>query len=102
MPDLTYTGPFPRGEVRTADRLVPFTKGTTVEFTDDEAKHLGDEWAGDTAPDTVAEIKKWVGDDPDRAQQALDAETARSKPRKTLVDFLTTIATPGDNNAQEG
>jgi hypothetical protein len=38
------------------------------------------------------EILGWVGDDPDRARRALDAEQARDKPRSTLVSTLTKVA----------
>lgn len=45
--------------------------------------------AGEPPDDaTVDEVKAWVGDDPDRARQALDAEQQRDKPRTTLVDAL--------------
>lgn len=40
-------------------------------------------------PENIADIMKWVGDDPDRMQAALDAELAKDKPRSTLVDSLT-------------
>lgn len=38
------------------------------------------------------EILTWVGDDTDRARQALAAEQAREKPRSTLVAALTKLA----------
>jgi hypothetical protein len=38
------------------------------------------------------EILAWVGDDPDRAQDALDAEGDRAKPRNSLVAKLEEIA----------
>lgn len=50
-----------------------------------------------TAPDagpedvpsgTVPEVMTWVGDDPVRAQKALDAEVENDKPRKGLVEQL--------------
>ena len=40
---------------------------------------------------TVADVLDWVGDDPELAQAALDAEEDRSKPRVTLIDQLETI-----------
>jgi hypothetical protein len=36
---------------------------------------------------TIEEVKAWVGDDPDRAQQALDAEREGAN-RQTLVSYL--------------
>lgn len=44
MPERTYTGFAPRGEVHLPDRRVPFTRGTPVDFTAEEAELLGDEW----------------------------------------------------------
>ena len=40
---------------------------------------------------TIDEVEEWVGDDPDRARQALAAEQARPEPRKTLVAKLERI-----------
>lgn len=37
---------------------------------------------------TIAEVLEWVGEDVDRAQQALDEENYKDSPRKTLVDEL--------------
>lgn len=39
----------------------------------------------------VQAVKSWVGDDKDRAQQALEAEQKRDKPRSTLVNDLNEI-----------
>jgi hypothetical protein len=45
--------------------------------------------AANAVPDgTVAEINDWVGDNTDRAQQALDAEEKREKPRVSLLNSL--------------
>lgn len=41
---------------------------------------------------TADEVLERVGDDPAKAQAALDAENASDKPRKTLVEKLSTIA----------
>lgn len=54
-------------------------------------------------PPKVSEVLAQVGDDPEAAQAALDAEQARENPRTTLVDGLQKIidaATGGEN--QEG
>lgn len=37
---------------------------------------------------TVDAIESWVADHPDEAQEYLDAENAKSKPRSSLVDSL--------------
>ena len=50
---------------------------------------------------TVAQVIEWVGDDPDRAEEALQLEESRPDgPRKTLTDVLTPIAIKPP--AQEG
>lgn len=49
--------------------------------------------ADDTAvpAGSIAAIERWVGDDADRAKQALEAEQAAENPRSTLVDALTKL-----------
>ena len=46
------------------------------------------------ADGTVDEVLAAVGDDPERAKAALDAEKASPRPRTTLVDRLSTTANP--------
>jgi hypothetical protein len=47
---------------------------------------------GETPPDgTASNVLDWVGDNPARARQALEAEQRREKPRTTLVAALTRI-----------
>lgn len=49
----------------------------------------------EAVPDgSAAEVLAWVGDDQDRAAAALTVEQASAKPRSTLVDQLTRLATP--------
>jgi hypothetical protein len=50
----------------------------------------------DNVPDrhTVEEVLAEVGDDPERAARALDAERASAKPRKSLVEGLERILNP--------
>lgn len=73
------------------------TRGRTWEL--EQAKRLILENSGKSAPSaapsgdevpegTVDEVLAWVGDDKDRAQQALDAEEDSDKPRSTLVEAL--------------
>jgi hypothetical protein len=46
----------------------------------------------DSVPEgTVNEVNEWVDGDADRARRALDAENARSKPRKSLVEDLNNV-----------
>lgn len=42
---------------------------------------------------TIEEISQWVGEDPARAQRALDAERERAQPRSTLVAALDKLVT---------
>lgn len=52
-----------------------------------------DEAPTDFDPDgTAADILAWVGEDPDRAAEALEAEQAKGKPRSTLVKALEKLA----------
>jgi hypothetical protein len=41
---------------------------------------------------TIDEVMAWVGTDPARARQALDAENAKPSPRSTLVSQLEPLA----------
>lgn len=45
---------------------------------------------------TAAEILAWVGEDQDRAKEALEAEQAKEKPRSTLVKQLEKLAGSGE------
>jgi len=56
----------------------------------------GDPPAGPPVEGTIDDLIKWVGDDPERARQALDAEQAKDKPRSTVVKRLVVLT--GDDN----
>jgi hypothetical protein len=58
---------------------------TSMEFTD-EIESDGRAW--DVPDGTVADVLEWVGDDPDRANAALEAEES-GKRRKGVLDALT-------------
>ena len=58
-----------------------------------------DEAPAAAAEETVDEVLARVGDDPEAAAAALEAEQARSKPRTTLVTALQRIATPTGQEA---
>lgn len=45
---------------------------------------------------TIGDLMAWVGDDPDRAARALEAEQAKDKPRSTFVKQLTAITGADD------
>lgn len=49
---------------------------------------------------TSTEVKEWVGDDPQRAQAALDKEQANEKPRSTLTEDLQEIVDKAANSGQ--
>ncbi|MFF4536547.1 hypothetical protein [Streptomyces aureus] len=77
-----------------------------VEPLDGEARALfeGDAPAADNEPAdgeldieaTAADVLDWVGDDPERASEALAAEQAKDKPRSTLVKQLEKLADSGE------
>lgn len=59
----------------------------------DEGVGQGDEPPAELDIDGVAkDVLAWVGDDPDRADEALEAEQAKDSPRSTLVKALQKIA----------
>jgi hypothetical protein len=71
-----------------------------VEPVDDEARALLEAPQEGSAPPaeldidgTAADVLAWVGEDPDRAEEALAAEQAKDKPRSTLVKQLEKLAT---------
>lgn len=45
----------------------------------------------DEVPSHAADVKTWVGGDPERAQRALDQENERSNPRSGLVEHLESL-----------
>lgn len=54
--------------------------------------------------DTVSGWLSWVDGDPERAEHALNRESARSRPRQSLLDAIAEILTPtteADQAAQE-
>ena len=55
------------------------------DLNEDPAEPEVEELADDA---TAAEVLEWVGDNPDRAAEALEAEQAKDKPRSTLVKQL--------------
>jgi hypothetical protein len=48
---------------------------------------------------TIPEVKRWVGEDTDRAQVALDREGDRENPRSTLVDYLQDMLADDDDDS---
>lgn len=47
----------------------------------------------------IREVLEWVGDEPIRAQAALDAERKQDRPRVTLIEDLERLATVEDDGA---
>lgn len=75
--------------------------GASVEPLDGDAKAFGQAPAAeDPAAEaaeldidaTAADILAWVGEDSERAAEALEAELAKDKPRSTLVKQLEKLA----------
>lgn len=103
-------------EVKGGLALFLLETGAQVEPLDDDAKAwkpasetgVGDEDSGETVEDdldpgeldidaTAADVLDWVGDDPDRAAEALAAEQAKDKPRSTLVKALEKVASQDED-----
>lgn len=80
--------------------------GAPVEPLDDEARAVLASTSGELAPkeppaeldiDAKADdVLAWVGEDPERAAEALAAEQAKDKPRSTLVKQLEKLAGSGE------
>lgn len=67
--------------------------GSAVEPVKDGDEQHGPDGGESKVPDGSAkDVLDWVGDDPERAQAALDAEAAKDKPRSTLQADLKKIA----------
>ena len=94
---------FPPGEEFDGDlarHLATTSEEESVEIleADPEPEPEGEELEADggdaDAPDeldidgTAQQVLAWVGDDPERAEEALAAEQAKDKPRSTLVKAL--------------
>jgi hypothetical protein len=58
----------------------------------DNASERSDGDGGLDIDGTAAQILDWVGDDPERARAALNAENEKDKPRSTLVKKLEELA----------
>lgn len=89
--NVTYDGPHSGVNVLALDRKVK--RGETIEVPGELGAQLVEQgWlpAASKAP-TVAEIIAGVGDDPVAATDALAAEQASDKPRKSLVEGLQAV-----------
>jgi hypothetical protein len=74
-----------------------------VDENEGQAPPAGDPGTGDEVPDGTAEVVlAWVGDDVDRARQALAAEGERAKPRAGVTAKLTELITPQAPPAGDG
>lgn len=61
-----------------------------------QAKASDAELPDDVSDFTVAEVERWVTDNPDQAEQVFVAETDRDAPRTTLVAWLESFMTSRD------
>ncbi|MET9729692.1 hypothetical protein ABZZ79_03195 [Streptomyces sp. NPDC006458] len=105
----------PGQEIKGDTAVYLLRNGAAVDPCDDEAEELAqalaaegqDDEPEETEPDddqtpaelditgSVPHVLAWVGEDPERARQALAAELAQDKPRSTLVKQLEKTAEPG-------
>jgi hypothetical protein len=76
----------PPGRAATAEPAVAEVPATVPDLPQDS------QLDGDVPQGNAEEVLAWVGDDPDRARQALDAEQARDKPRTGVAAKLTKLA----------
>lgn len=105
---LTYEGSSLKGRVVLPTRTVFFARGDSRDFTADEAAVLDPvDWTGDRLKPagppagSIADVLAWVDGDPERAAQALAAETA-GKSRGSLIKQLTELSdgATGTNNEE--
>ena len=68
----------------------PFS-GKSFITREDEASKVSDSGKPIAPAGTAVELKNWVGNNPELAGIALEAELARAHPRMTLVEHLETI-----------
>lgn len=77
--------------------------GETVEVDDELGERLAEQpdvWevADGSSRPTIERVKADVGDDPDKARQALAVELECDKPRKSLVSHLEEIAATSEED----
>ncbi len=83
--------------------------GRTIVVADDRvaAVHARSGWertdalaqqADETMPEHADDLIAWIGDDPERAHQALEAESTRPKPRTTVTEHIESVL---DTESQE-
>ena len=65
------------------------------------AKSSGADTSNDVPEGSVDEVLEWVGDDKTKALAALDAENAKSSPRKTAIEELENLLTKDDSETEE-
>lgn len=90
LPGWQKLGWEPIGESHSLEELQ--TAAVEAEIARTAAQSEAEAVAEDVEDHTIKEVLDEVGDDPVKAQAALDAENATEKPRKTLVAALTKVA----------
>jgi hypothetical protein len=101
LPLMTATGWEPVGEA-TADRMDLLRRADQEVMDADDLDAVRAEEAAHTAvAGRAADVLDAVGDDPDAARAALEAERGKEKPRTTLVTQLQRIADAGPPANQE-
>lgn len=87
--------PGPGWDQRTFDQRVAAGELTVLETVDGDPPAPKVEAKPEPRALTVDDVLSMVGDDPDRARAALEAEQSAEKPRVTLVKALEEIAGEG-------
>jgi hypothetical protein len=86
---MTSTGGF--AYLRTgAERAAEFAAANAAETQPEEPQTAAEAAATDDYPEdgTIPEVKAWIGDSIERANEAFDRESDRANPRSTLIDWL--------------
>ena len=85
MPDGGFTY-FRSGAEREAEvEVAPQAEEQVEPEPEDDDDEVGDEYPEDG---TIPAVKRWIGEDVERAQYAYDQEQQRDTPRSTLLEFL--------------
>jgi hypothetical protein len=68
-----------------------------------KSKQQDQQQASNEPPDgTSAEVMEWVGDDPQKAQAALDKEQSHERPRSGLSEDLQEVIDKGNSTSDSG
>lgn len=96
---MQLEGPYRRRRVQREDPVQEPQEPDQVEPTGEPVQEPEKESSDVQVPEKVADVKAWVGDDKDKAQQALEVEQAKpeSEQRPTLVSWLEEALRPDED-----